>query len=1134
MIGPLLKYESSLNYYNVVAALPVARLNEIAAQPDVVSIQPRPQPHKMDEQQDMIVSGNLTAGGQPTGPGYLTWLANRGFTQAQFTASGFAVDVSDSPVDNGTTSPNHFGLYLGGTRPGTSRVIYNRLEGTANSGSKLTAVDGHGNINTHIIGGYDDFSTVNVFEDSNGYHYGLGIAPYVKVGSSVIFDPSSFTNPSYPNLQSQAYNSGARVSSNSWGSDTAGAYDADCQAYDALVRDAQPTGSTNATAGNQEMVIVFAAGNAGSAASTVGSPGGAKNVLCVGASENVHAFGGADGCGETDAQADNANDIADFSSRGPCADGRIKPDIVAPGTHITGGVWQTASPAATGTADPGFNGSGVCGGVGSTFFPAGQQFYTASTGTSHSTPALAGACALVRQYFINQSLTPPSPAMTKAFLMNHARYLQGLSSGDTLPSNSQGMGLLDLGAAFNGGPSLLRDELATDKFTATGQTRTFTYSVSNPAKSVRVTLAWTDAAGATSGAAYDNNLDLSVTTNGQTYLGNVFSGRVSATGGKADAKNNVESVFLPGGGTNGTVTITITAANIVANGVPNDADALDQDFALVVSEADAAPAFAAGTATLVAESVSPANNAPDPGEIVTMSLVVKNTGSASTSNLIGTLAVNTGGVVSPGAAQSFGVIPAGGSLAQSFSFTVSSAVACGGTFTPTLSLQDGTTSYGTVSYAVRAGALASSSTVTGSSATTITIPTSGNAAPYPSTIAVNSASSNAQVSKVTATLTGFTHTYPSDVGVLLVAPNGTQFVPLMYAVGGSKAASNLTFTFDDAATASLPVSSALASGTFKPTVNGTPAFDAPAPTSGYGATMAALNAAPANGTWSLYVLDNATPDSGKFTGWSLNIATNAPVCTDTSTDVSISSVVVPGSPVAGQNVQFRYTVINNSAWPASGVVAGLPLPGGFTLVSTSQSQGTFAPSGSTLNFLLGQINAQSMATFTVTMRSPSSNQNAIYSIVASVSEDQTDNNTGNNSVGGGIVFSADSDGDGIPDQTEAFYGLNPGDPSDAARDLDGDGVSNLVEYLEGTALNDPNSRLSITSTTRDATTGAVNITFPSVSGHYYIVEYKNLLDDAGWTLLSDNIAGTGNAMTITDSSASGRSTRFYRVRLFVP
>jgi len=43
----------------------------------------------------------------------------------------------------------------------------------------------------------------------------------------------------------------------------------------------------------------------------------------------------------------------------------------------------------------------------------------------------------------------------------------------------------------------------------------------------------------------------------------------------------------------------------------------------------------------------------------------------------------------------------------------------------------------------------------------------------------------------------------------------------------------------------------------------------------------------------------------------------------------------------------------------------------------------------------------------------------------------------------------DSDGDGIPDEWESRHGLNPNEPSDAAKDLNGDGYSNVEKYLNG-------------------------------------------------------------------------------------
>ena len=87
--------------------------------------------------------------------------------------------------------------------------------------------------------------------------------------------------------------------------------------------------------------------------------------------------------------------------------------------------------------------------------------------------------------------------------------------------------------------------------------------------------------GSTTGPALNNDLDLTVTLAGTTYKGNVFHGANSITGGTADHRNNVESVFLPAG-TVGGFTVTVTAANINSDGVPGDADPLDQDYALVI------------------------------------------------------------------------------------------------------------------------------------------------------------------------------------------------------------------------------------------------------------------------------------------------------------------------------------------------------------------------------------------------------------------------------------------------------------------------------------------------------------------------------------------------------------------------
>ena len=693
------------NYYNIITRLPPAEIAKLAEQPDIISIGPYATPEMMCERQAIIMAGQLNGNVPVLGTGYLNWLTAKGFTQAQFDVSGLVVDVTDSPIDNGTVNPNHFALYKDGTivNSSPSRVVYSRLEGTANTGSVTQAQDGHGNLDAHIIGGQVNLNTFP-HVDSSGYHFGMGICPFVKLGGSIIFDTSRFTSPNYDNLAARAYRDGARVSGNSWGADTAGGYDVDAQNYDRLVRDAQPTGSAVATAGNQQMTFVFAAGNAGPGTKTVGSPGTAKNVITAGAAENVQPFGGSDSSGVADSGADSANDIIDFSSRGPCSDSRAKPDIVASGTHVSGGVPQAAKTmTGTGAKLAIFDGSGVSGGVNSIYFPsAGQQFYTASSGTSHSTPGVAGAAALVYQWFINKgwatAANPASPAMIKAYMMNAARYMNGTYANDNLYSNSQGMGMVNLDTSFDTTPRLLRDQVAADLFTASGQTRSYTGTISSSAKPVRITVAWTDAPGSTSGNAYKNNLDLTVVVNGTTYKGNIFSKGTSIAGGSADARNNVESVFLPAG-TTGSVVITVAATNINSDGVPNNSSSLDQDFALVaynINEVQSAAVVSAGS-TLVTEGNSPANNAIDPDETVTVDFTMKNVGTLDAANVTATLTAVNG--VTPGsdAVQNYGALTVGGgAVTKSFTFSVAGTL--GATFDAVFSLKDGTTDLGTVSY----------------------------------------------------------------------------------------------------------------------------------------------------------------------------------------------------------------------------------------------------------------------------------------------------------------------------------------------------------------------------------------------------------------------------------------------------
>ncbi len=118
------------------------------------------------------------------------------------------------------------------------------------------------------------------------------------------------------------------------------------------------------------------------------------------------------------------------------------------------------------------------------------------------------------------------------------------------------------------------------------------------------------------------------------------------------------------------------------------------------------PAVGSGGATITAESYTPANGAIDPGETVTVILNVTNTGTAPTTNAVGTLQA-TGGVMNPTpASQNYGVIQPGQTVGRSFTFTASSTISCGSNIIASLQIQDGAMNLGTVTYTFTTGTTA--------------------------------------------------------------------------------------------------------------------------------------------------------------------------------------------------------------------------------------------------------------------------------------------------------------------------------------------------------------------------------------------------------------------------------------------
>jgi hypothetical protein len=554
-----------LHYLVLTLEVPAAALESIAALDEVLFISPARNMKLHDERSLQIIAGNLSEDKtQPSGSGYMSWLNAIGLDFA----ADFIVDFADSGMDRNSTSDNLAHPDFLDTL-NHSRIKYSRNYALGNDDRS-----GHGTLVASIACGIGALNRA----DSASYLYGLGVDPKLKVGSSRIFSDNG-SQPfglSYTTVVSNAYAAGARLSNNSWGNGS-NAYDAVAQEYDALVRDAQP-----GVAGNQEMLFVFSAGNSG-AGGRISSPGTAKNVITVAASENYRPEG-QDGC-NLDGQggigpdgANNALDILRYSSGGPTADGRAKPDLTAPGTHIYGAASQSS----------GFFGTGICPGV-PIYQPPNQHLYTWSSGTSLAAPHVTGAAALVRKFFTQRALlggAAPSPAMSKAFLITSALYMTGESAAGSLPQERQGWGLVNLAQAFENQNRRFIDQ--SQLFTESGQTYEMQGSLADRSQPLRVTLAWTDAPGSLIGASLVNNLDVEIKVGNTTiYRGNNFIDQFSYAEGEADHSNNVESIVIRPElipvGHEGNFTITVRAANIAGNGVPNNASELDQDFALVVS-----------------------------------------------------------------------------------------------------------------------------------------------------------------------------------------------------------------------------------------------------------------------------------------------------------------------------------------------------------------------------------------------------------------------------------------------------------------------------------------------------------------------------------------------------------------------
>lgn len=551
-------------------------------------------------------------------------IAPNGVTNANYlnlTGTNVMVNVADSGVD--ASHPDLAGRVLGDTP------------------KVLTDFVGHGTHVAGILAGSGSrSSTVKTPPDGSETNANFrGMAPAARIFTlpfQAYPEVSRGLNDTYlqqtaarTNIAMSRRPAGPMVSNNSWGYTGETEYDSSSASYDAAVRDA-----LDDVAGAQSLIFVFAAGNSGEGtdqgeggqANSIPSPANAKNVIAVGAVEQLRNITtSASSTNDDDTVntnaiflgvSDSSDQIAAFSSRGNVGIGtegefgRFKPDVVAPGTFVIAPrakEWKLENDLDTNS--PQYE---ILRKVNEPLAPS----YRYESGTSQAAPAVSGLLALMQEFFEQRlplSLRRTnSPALMKALLINGARPVGSFYDYQVQNSiNYQGWGLPNI---TNSLPSMLLnqpetawpirmvDQSATNAV-ATGQSRSWQVNVSTNAQDIpmRVTLVWTDPPGNPNAAIkLVNDLDLVVsnTVSGEVYYGNDIQAGSDFSHPTLpdetpilDNVNNVENVFIPTpASTNLVVTVVGRRVNVTANqtynaatGQPND---VVQDFALVISTDD--------------------------------------------------------------------------------------------------------------------------------------------------------------------------------------------------------------------------------------------------------------------------------------------------------------------------------------------------------------------------------------------------------------------------------------------------------------------------------------------------------------------------------------------------------------------
>ena len=490
--------------------------------------------------------------------------------QLGYNGNGVTIAIADTGLGNGTIGD-------AGHVDFTNRIIGGHCWGE----SEWEDTYGHGTHCTGLIAGNTYEGTNLTYDGYGSYYLGQGLASGAQLYSlRILYDRSTWVGPSgyFDILKVAKRNASAYVHSNSWGSSTFGQYKESDHAYDRAVRDAD-----NETNGNQPLIITVSAGNSGPNYQTTGSPANAKNVISVGSTEtympDAQSYG-YDGPG-----VNNPNKISSFSSRGWTADNRIKPDVVAPGETIL----STSSS---------YGGDNLFG------LYTNDNRYEWSSGTSMSNPLVAGAAAVIVQWYNETYNSIPSPAMVKALLINTAQDLND-TNGNTapIPNRNEGWGMVNISKLVYPIEDPVRFYVSDQDYIFNGTSQIDKHYIISEKQEypLKITLVWTDKeaqSDTNNSKSLKNDLNLKVESpNGRIYKGNAFidgwtqhdTYTISDFDTDEDGwddTNNVENVYIhPDDVKQGTYTISISAYNISENATNSNTNSITQDYALVIYNA---------------------------------------------------------------------------------------------------------------------------------------------------------------------------------------------------------------------------------------------------------------------------------------------------------------------------------------------------------------------------------------------------------------------------------------------------------------------------------------------------------------------------------------------------------------------